>query len=87
MVEDELKEIQRKYRSFLNFIINDTGFINGIVLDMLWKSLLIKVDKILQSFKSHSDHQSSLSLSSKSKHSSQLHSIDTSWKLKEQSLI
>jgi hypothetical protein len=45
--EDDLINIQKKYRSFANYLGQETGFINTLVLDILWKSVLLKVDEII----------------------------------------
>jgi len=38
-------EIHQKFRSFVTYLQNETGFMNAITLDLLWKSLYIKYEQ------------------------------------------
>eukprot|EP00347_Sterkiella_histriomuscorum_P004972 403358385 len=46
-IEGDILQIQRKYRRYMQYIIRESGFMSGVVIDMLWKSLLLKIDQCL----------------------------------------
>eukprot|EP00347_Sterkiella_histriomuscorum_P004678 403359525 len=51
IVDEEFIEIQRKYRRLVSYFSNNTGFINGLSLDILWKSQFLKFDQIIHKIK------------------------------------
>ncbi|CDW77046.1 UNKNOWN [Stylonychia lemnae] len=64
LVDSSFIEIQQKYRRLVSYISNQTGFINGLALDVLWKTQFLKFEQMLQ--KQEEKHQAKLDeLSSK----------------------
>ncbi|CDW90897.1 UNKNOWN [Stylonychia lemnae] len=46
-IEADILDIQRRYRRYVQYIIKESGFMSAVVIDMLWKSLMLKVDQYL----------------------------------------
>lgn len=44
LVDDEMIDIHRKFRAFVTFLQNETGFMNALTADLLWKSLFVKYE-------------------------------------------
>ena len=45
LIDDEMVDIHRKFRAFTTYIQNETGFMNALVADLLWKSLYVKYEE------------------------------------------
>jgi hypothetical protein len=45
LIDDEMVDIHRKFRAFTTYIQNETGFMNALVADLLWKSLYVKYEQ------------------------------------------
>ncbi len=45
LIDEEMVDIHRKFRAFTTYIQNETGFMNALVADLLWKSLYVKYEQ------------------------------------------
>ena len=45
MVDEEMIDIHKKFRSFVTYLQNETGFMNALTADLLWKSIFIKYEQ------------------------------------------
>jgi len=45
LIDDEMVDIHQKFRAFVTYLQNETGFMNALVADLLWKSLYIKYEE------------------------------------------
>jgi hypothetical protein len=45
LIDDDMVDIHRKFRAFATYLQNETGFMNALVADLLWKSLYIKYEE------------------------------------------
>jgi seryl-tRNA synthetase len=45
LVDDEMLDIHRKFRAFVTYLQNETGFMNALTADLLWKSLYVKYEQ------------------------------------------
>lgn len=45
VIDEEMIDIHQKFRSYVTYLQNETGFMNAITLDLLWKSLYIKYEQ------------------------------------------
>ena len=45
LIDDEMVDIHRKFRAFATYLQNETGFMNALVADLLWKSLYVKYEQ------------------------------------------
>jgi hypothetical protein len=45
LIDDEMVEIHKKFRAYVTYLQNETGFMNALTADMLWKSLYIKYEQ------------------------------------------
>ena len=44
VVDEEMIDIHKKFRSFVTYLQNETGFMNALTADILWKSLFVKYE-------------------------------------------
>ena len=45
IVDEEMLEIHKKFRAFITYLQNETGFMNALTADILWKSLYVKYEQ------------------------------------------
>jgi hypothetical protein len=44
LIDEEMIEIHKKFRAFASFLQNETGFMNALTVDILWKSIYVKYE-------------------------------------------
>lgn len=45
IVDNELIEIHKKFRSLVTYLSSETGFMNALCIDIVWKTLLVKYER------------------------------------------
>lgn len=45
IVDEEMLDIHKKFRAFITYLQNETGFMNALTADILWKALYVKYEQ------------------------------------------
>lgn len=52
LIDDDMVEVHRRFRAFATYLSNETGFLNALTADLLWKSLFLKYESCFTSLQS-----------------------------------